>query len=159
ATRARMRARAARPASSPGPAQRCNGSGEAPPPELQLRTRREARLAHEVGVDAARRLAAFPDRPDDERLTAPHVAAREHAGHARLVVRSDGDVAALVELHAELVDHPRLLRSEEPHGEQHEVAIELAVAAGNLDHLHAAVVGLLPLETDAVELLHVAVGV
>src|SRR3546814_5375129 len=48
-----------------------------------------------------------------------------------------GDVGASVELHAEAFDQALGLRSEEAHGQEHELALDLLVAA--LDLLEAAV--------------------
>src|SRR5262245_44236921 len=112
-------------------------------PDL-LGTRRQVRVARQEGIDAARRLAAFPDRPHHQRLAAAHVSAGEHPRHARLVVRADADVAALVEAHAELLDHPWAFRTEKAEREQHELALDLELAPRDLDHLRAAVVALLP---------------
>ena len=55
-------------------------------------------------IDAAGGLAAFADRPDHERLAAAHVAAGEDARHAGACSLVGLDVAALVELQAELGD-------------------------------------------------------
>ncbi len=49
---------------------------------LQLRAGGQVGVAHEVLVDAAGALAAFPDRPHHQRLAAARVAAGEDAGHA-----------------------------------------------------------------------------
>src|SRR3546814_15762639 len=52
-----------------------------------------------------------------------------------------GDVGASVELHAEAFEQALGLRSEEAHGQEHELALDLQVAALDLleaavDHLH-----------------------
>lgn len=61
---------------------------------------RQAGTAHQEGIDFAGALPAFTNRPDDERLTAPHVACGEHLGDAGGVttdfVRRCLDVAARV---------------------------------------------------------------
>src|SRR5207249_249003 len=109
---------------------------------LQLRARGQERLAHEVRVHPARRLAPFPDRPHDQRLPPPRVPAGEHTRHRRLVVRPGLRVAALGECAAELRDHGVRLRAEEAEGQEHELARELELAAGPLLHHGAAVVRL-----------------
>ena len=50
-----------------------------------------------------------------------------------------GDVAALVELDAELLEQPGALRADEAHREQHELARQLEVGAVDLLERHAAV--------------------
>src|SRR5437667_10961219 len=84
---------------------------------LQLRARGQERLAHQVRVHPARRLAPFPDRPHDQRLPPPRIPAREHTRHRRLVVRPGLHVAALGECAAELRDHRGRLRAEEAQGQ------------------------------------------
>jgi hypothetical protein len=116
-------------------------------------------LAHQVAIDAARRLASLPDRPDDQRLPAAEVAAGEHAGNARHVVGVRLDVAARVELDAEVRQERALLRPQEPQREEDEVALELELAARDLDHLGRTAVLPLPLQAHPVQLLHVARGV
>src|SRR2546423_11010325 len=67
----------------------------------------------QIPVDVLGGVAAFADRPHHQRLAARHVAGGEDprdAGHLGLV---GPDVAALVDLDAELLEK-RLLRSEEP---------------------------------------------
>src|SRR3546814_11641798 len=87
------------------------------------------------------RAAALGDGPHDEALAAAHVTGHEHAGNARLEVGVAGDVGASVELHAEAFEQALGLRSEEAHGQEHALAIDLLVAALDLmeeavDHLH-----------------------
>src|SRR6202008_4752584 len=85
-----------------------------------------------------RALPAFADGPDDQRLAAAHVAAREDLGVAGLIPQGvREDVAALVQLEAEVLDHPLLHRAEEAHGEQHEIGLELELGTG--DRLELAV--------------------
>ena len=94
-------------------------------------------LAHQPAVDAGGARAALGDRPHDQALAAAHVAAREDArlaGHEALVAR---DVAARVELDAELLEHARALRADEAHRQQHQLARQLEVGA--LDLLELAV--------------------
>jgi hypothetical protein len=78
-----------------------------------------------VSVDAACRLAAFPDRPHDQRLATPHIAAREDARHARLIVGADGDVAALVETDAEVLEESLALGAEKAERQQNQLAVDL----------------------------------
>ncbi len=54
--------------------------------------------------------AAFGDGPDDERLAAAHVARGENAGNGTAVIPFRGDVAAGIELDAELLEHSLLSR-------------------------------------------------
>src|ERR1051326_5474219 len=76
------------------------------------RTRRNVGFSHQPRVDSTRCLAAFPDRPDDERLPGTEIPAREDARNGRHVVAISGHVAALVELDAEIVDRPAALGAE-----------------------------------------------
>src|SRR3954447_5869549 len=66
--------------------------------------RRKRRGTGEVSVHGCSRGATFRDRPHDERLAAAGIACDEHARHRRLVLAVPGDVAALVNLDAELLD-------------------------------------------------------
>src|SRR5262245_48618708 len=125
---------------------------------LELWAARERSLTHKERVHVAGGLAAFPDGPHDQGLPAPHVAAGEDTGHARLVVGADGNVAAIGEPHPELREHRVGLGPEEAEREEHEVAFDLELASGDLGHHRTAVLGL-PVEADAVELLHVALAV
>src|SRR6476619_8129256 len=85
-----------------------------------------------------RGLSAFADRPDDKRLTAPHVAARKDFVERALVgAYVGGDVAALIESDAELLDHAVVNRRDEAHGEENEIGLELELRAG--DRLHLAI--------------------
>ena len=64
-------------------------------------------------VDGAGALPALADGPDDKALAAPHVAAGEDLVRAGFVVERVGeDIAALVELDAEVPDHSLLHRAE-----------------------------------------------
>src|SRR3546814_20341696 len=65
------------------------------------------------------------DGPHDEALAAAHVTGHEHAGNARLEVGVAGDVGASVELHAKAFEQALGLRSEEAHGQEHELALDL----------------------------------
>src|SRR3954452_7555761 len=66
-------------------------------------------------------LAPFRDRPDDQRLAAARVAARE-AAVARAGPSAVGDVAARIQLQAKVLDDPFRLRVEEAHREQHQLS-------------------------------------
>ena len=68
------------------------------------------------------------------------------------------DVAALVELDAELLEQTRALRADEAHREQHELARQLEVGALDLLERHAAVDELL-LDLVGTQRAHVAVVV
>ena len=56
------------------------------------------------------------------------------------------DVASRVELDAERLDQAVALRVQEAHRQQHEVGVDVELAAGDLDHLHAAVLVRLPVQ-------------
>src|SRR5882724_224376 len=63
---------------------------------------RQARRPHQERIDGPRAEAAFADRPDDERLSAAHVAGGEHFSQRGLVVGGVGaHIAARVEFDAE----------------------------------------------------------
>ena len=71
----------------------------------------QAGAAHEEFVDAGGGFAAFGDGPDDQRLAAAHVAGGEDSWDRAHVVRVRGDIAARVEIDAELLDHSALHRA------------------------------------------------
>ena len=54
---------------------------ERPAGSVNRRSTRQRRRSHQEFVDGVRSLASFADRPDDQRLPAPHVAGGEHLGH------------------------------------------------------------------------------
>ena len=59
---------------------------------------RQRRRSHQELVDRVRALAAFADRPDDQRLAAPHVAGGKHLVDRRAIVVGVGaHIAALIE--------------------------------------------------------------
>src|SRR5918993_3502124 len=93
---------------------------------------RQHARAHQVLVDGARRLPTLADRPDDQRLAAPHVARHEHLwrrGAIIAVVR--GDVPAPVELDPGFLQQSRLDRSGEADGEEDEVGLEQELRPGD----------------------------
>src|SRR6185436_11119393 len=96
-------------------------------PEGRGRTRegqlpRQGAGAHEVLVDGAGALAAFADRPHDQRLTAAHVAAGEDVRDRGLVVRHVSlDVATRIERGARLVDKAGDDWAGEAHREQDKI--------------------------------------
>src|SRR6266542_5052839 len=95
------------------------GRFSGPPFNAPSSARQEAR-PHQEFVDRAGALPAFADRPDDQRLAAPHVAGGEDRGYRGLIIeRVGGDIAARVELDPGLVQHPRPARPEEPHRQQY----------------------------------------
>src|SRR5205823_3427402 len=102
--------------------------------------RGQRRRAHEPSVDRRGTRPAFGDGPHDQALTASHVAAHVHAVAIRGELSVTGDVAALVELDAELLEQALPLWPDEAHRQQRQLALELEVAALDLlelpiDHL------------------------
>ena len=84
----------------------------------------------QIFIDGGGGFAAFGDGPDNEGLAATHVAGGEDAftrGHKV----GGGDIAALVQSEAKLLDHAVADRTEETHGEQHEIDVEGELGAGN----------------------------
>ncbi len=88
-------------------------------------------FAHQVFVNAARRLAAFRDCPYNQRLAAAHIAGGEDTGNRGHVIRVGFDVAPPIELHAQRFDHPILDGAKEAHGDQHEIRVECEISPGN----------------------------
>src|SRR5438093_12173155 len=82
--------------------------------KLNVDARRQYRLAHQVVVDAPGGVAAFGDRPDDERLAAAHISRREYARDTRHLVAVRLHVAASVQLDAELFERVAF-RAEKAH--------------------------------------------
>src|SRR5271157_4595676 len=74
-------------------------------------------------IGAGRSLAAFRDSPHDERLAAAHVAGSENPGNRRHVVLVGSDIATVVELNSQLLDHSVSHRTEEAHGNQNQVNV------------------------------------
>jgi len=65
---------------------------------------RQLTRSHQECIDGLRRLAALADRPDDQRLATPHVAASKHLGKRGFVAHLIGqNIAAWIECHAEIV--------------------------------------------------------
>jgi hypothetical protein len=71
-----------------------------------------------------RGLAALADRPDDEGLAAPHVAAGKDFGNRGLVAHLIGLDSAAREPDAETIQKPRMHRRNEAHGEQQALSFE-----------------------------------
>src|SRR5512145_977581 len=125
------------------------------PRSLRWRLPREVGKANKVLVDRACALAAFADRPDDERLPAAYVACRKDLGHGGRVsagaVSRGLRVAARVALYAEFFQK-RLERRNESHGEEHELGGYLERRTRNLARLCV-----LPLQAHGLERAHLAV--
>src|SRR3546814_4546705 len=87
-------------------------------------------------------MRALPSRADgqyDERLPPAHVTAGKHARHAGLIVDDiRRNVSARVETHPRLLDHPGLAWSEEAHGKQHQIGLELELATRNRSEEHTS---------------------
>src|SRR5262249_32421520 len=82
---------------------------------LRLSARQKARTDQEF-VDGACALSAFADRPDDQRLAAPHVAGGEELGDRGAVVdRAGADIATGIQLDTGLLDHPWPARPKKAH--------------------------------------------
>src|SRR4051812_34200330 len=96
--------------------------------------RGEQAVAHEVAVDGGGATASLGDRPHDEALAAAHVAGDEDAGNVRGPVGA-GDVAPRRDVDAELLEQSRTLRTDEAHGEEHQLALELRIGAFDLHEL------------------------
>src|SRR5690606_33815835 len=64
------------------------------------------------------------------------------------------DVAPLVQFDPELIENAAVapFGTDEAHGEQDEIGLQLELAAGDLLHAHAAVLALDPLKPDGVQL-------
>src|SRR5260370_16364669 len=76
------------------------------------------------------RLAALADSPDHERLAAPHIAGSENFRIGALVGDSIRlDVATLIELELELVNHAFVHGMHEAHGKQHEIGVDFELSA------------------------------
>src|SRR4051794_28564419 len=86
-------------------------------------------IGREVPVDLGGALAAFADRPDDERLPAARISGREDAVRGRGVARRL-HVGALVALDPQLVEQA-LLGTEEAHRQQDEPGVVLLLRARN----------------------------
>src|SRR5574337_1095097 len=109
-----------------------------PPLTPPLALPRQRRCAHERPVDRGGALAPLADRPDDQRLAAPHVPAREHLFARRSVFdRVGGDIAAAVELNAKLRQKPLSDRRDETHRQEHQFRSQHEV--GPLDRLELLV--------------------
>src|SRR5271167_2200064 len=86
---------------------------------------RQAARTHQEFVDGAGALPAFANRPDHERLAAPHVAGGEQLGNRRAVVgRVGADIAARIELDTGLLDHAEPARPQEAHCQQDEIRLQ-----------------------------------
>src|SRR6266849_7562269 len=83
----------------------------------------------QVFIDSGSGFAAFGDRPYDERLAAAHVAGGEDSGNRRHIVLVGGDVAAIVKLNSELLDHAVADGTEESHGDEDQVSVHRELGA------------------------------
>src|SRR5271166_3459583 len=122
-----------------------------PPKRPGLLSRQETRTHQEL-VDSASTLPAFADRPDDERLAAPHVAGGEQLRNRGAIVDGIGaDIAAGIELDTGLLDHAGLARPEKAHCQEDEISLQIEGATRNLLHHKAAVWPLRPVDPNAIE--------
>src|SRR5439155_21051279 len=91
----------------------------------RLALARQLRAAHEKFVDRTRALAAFADRPHDQRLAAPRIAGREYLWHRCLVALGvGGDITPGIVFDAELVKHSFVHRVQLTRGEKYEIGLE-----------------------------------
>src|SRR5579883_1046374 len=119
---------------------------------MQPTSPRQVRAPHQELVDRAGALAALPDGPDDEGLAAPRVAGSEDlADGGGVVAVGRLDIAALVELDAERFDGALVDGMDEAHGEQHEIGLDVELAAGHLAHGLAAAFARDPFDAHGVE--------
>src|SRR3970040_2076897 len=85
---------------------------------------RQLREPHQELVDGTGALPALANRPDDQRLAAPHVAGGENLWHRRYVsaraLRLRPGIAPGVLLHAEFLQQ-RMHRRDETHRQQNEI--------------------------------------
>ena len=93
-------------------------------------------------IDGAGANAPLPNRPDDERLAAAHVAGGKHLSQRGLVIGGVGPhVAALVEIDAKRLEQALMHRMDKAHRQQHELGFQLELGAGQrleaLVDLHA----------------------
>src|SRR6516165_27961 len=148
------------------------GGAHASPPaprstrQLQLSDRRRGRAflsrqearTHQEFVDSASALPALADRPDDERLAAPHVAGGEQLRNRGAVVDGIGaDITAGIELDTGLLDHAGLARPKKAHCQEDEISLQIEGAARDLLHHKAAVWALRPVDPNAIESCHPSV--
>src|SRR5580704_4740161 len=80
---------------------------------------------HQKSIDGVRGLAALADRPDDEGLAAPHVAAGKDLWNRRFVAHLIGLDVSARERDAEIFQKPLMLRRNEAHGKEDEIGPEL----------------------------------
>src|SRR6266581_5720798 len=110
---------------------------------------------HQELIHSARALAAFANRPHDERLAAAHIARCEYPWNrsevAAFSVGGRLGIAARVFLHAERLQHGRHRRYES-HREQHEGRRENRLRSRNLASL-----AVLPFQANRLERLYLAV--
>ena len=83
----------------------------------------QAGAAHQVSIDGGCGFASFGNGPHNEGLTAAHVTGCENAGNRTHVILC-GDIAARVEIYAQLLNHARLYRSQETQREQHKISLQ-----------------------------------
>src|SRR6266853_1167531 len=116
----------------PGPAARMTMFTKSGGNSAGCRLSRQLGKTHQRLVDRASALAAFADRPHDERLAAAHVARGENLGNrsdvAAFSIGRRLGVAARVLLDAERLEHGRHRRNKS-HREKHEVGFVSPVPA------------------------------
>ena len=102
---------------------------------------RQLRAAHQILIDCSGALPPFANRPDYQRLSASHVASGEDfIDRGLIIVGTGGNIAALVQGHAQILQHAGMNRMDETHRQQHELSLDLEFAARYFGHALPAVI-------------------
>ena len=128
---------------SPAPATRRQGG----PPRHRRTPRRQL---SQIAINSFRCLPPLGDRPDHQRLSAPHVARREHARNARHVVASAATLPR-PSSQRRLLDHAVLHRPREAHRQQHQIGVQREFRSGDRLELRRRT------HSQRMQLLHIAV--
>src|ERR1700682_2959642 len=108
-------------------------------------------------IDAISSVAPLANRPNDERRPAVRIAGRKDAGHVGPVRAIGRNVAATIQLDAEIDEQLALNGTGKAHGEQYEVRLQLELGPGHWRVFSAPVGEAPPLQARRVKLLHTAV--
>src|SRR5437868_8231713 len=99
-------------------------------------------------IDTLRRVPALANRPDDQRLPATRIPGGENSGNARLMFIVGCNVAAKVEVDAEVGQESVLYRTREAHRQKHEIGLDLEFSTSDRGEAGATVGAGLRLEAD-----------